>query len=82
MQSWVIRFSFIVRFTSSSIPVSEVFPLFTDSGHGDWVPDQNGDEVDGKDEGLAFESLPINQPVDVLHFQTSFAMIRVRLLTT
>lgn len=78
----MIRFSFIVRFTSSGVPVSEVFPLFTDSGHGDRVADQNGDEVDGKDEGLAFESLPVSQPVDFLHFQTSFAMIPVRLLTT
>ncbi len=82
MRGRVIRFSFIVRFTSSSVPVSKAFPLFIDSGHGDWVPDQNGDEVDGKDEGLAFEFLSVSQPVDFLHFQTSFAMIPVRLLTT
>ncbi|SJL15142.1 uncharacterized protein ARMOST_18627 [Armillaria ostoyae] len=52
---------------SSGVPASEVVPLFSDSGHGDWVPDQNGDEVDGKDEGLAFEYLPVNQSVDFLH---------------
>ncbi|KAK0431418.1 peptidase C14, caspase domain-containing protein [Armillaria borealis] len=29
------------------------------SGHGDWVPDQNGDEVDGKDEDIiCYDSCP------------------------
>jgi hypothetical protein len=31
--------------------------VFTYSGHGSWIPDQNGDEVDGRDEALVGQDL-------------------------
>ncbi|KAK0194740.1 peptidase C14, caspase domain-containing protein [Armillaria mellea] len=48
--SWLVQ---------SAKPSDSLFLIVRfNSGHGDWVLDQNGDEMDGKDEGLAFRFLP------------------------
>ena len=39
--------------------------VFTYSGHGSWVPDYNGDEVDGRDEALVMQDLSLVKDDDL-----------------
>jgi hypothetical protein len=54
--SLMIPFSFIVGIYVQHRGRILTFP-WTDSGHGGQVPDLDGDEIDGYDEGTTFQSL-------------------------
>ena len=53
MPTNTIHYSYIVRLSTDSNPNLPICAI--DSGHGSRVRDQNGDEVDGYDEGSANE---------------------------
>ncbi len=59
--------------------------VITYSGHGTWVPDSNGDEPDGRDEGLCPYDLASNGPLldDDLHalFLRRAAGVRIVLIS-
>lgn len=50
-------FSTVRYFFEASGIISDYLRYRTDSGHGGQVPDKDGDEVDGLDEGKAYSFL-------------------------